>query len=320
MASTRVLNASNTTTSPTTAEVPSHPSIEYLHQGDQGAEGWARPVVHLKGFTKGLDFNDPRTSALAAQLVLLAATARTVVWDGDSYDEQSFTQLLPRIAQGGAQVVAYLRECDKERFQRRWAAASATMNGTIKVVLCDSNLSWEDLGIHALQLTRAKTVLCLGGGRVVAGEHARAGNAKFHVFPATQPARPGEDISTRPRGIADVAKTDSSIVLHTPKAQAVTTQMPDDVSVCGATPEAPTSGSVQSTKEGQSCLKCGGTWELPDGERAFFEKKGLCLPKRCRLCRRGPSKSCSSAILFPSEYKFRFEMGGCSRLTPYSCM
>jgi len=47
---------------------------------------------------------------------------QVVVFDGDSFADSSFTRLLPLIAEAlpSVELVAYLRECDQERFNRDW--------------------------------------------------------------------------------------------------------------------------------------------------------------------------------------------------------
>ena len=37
--------------------------------------------------------------------------------------------------------------------------------------------------------------------------------------------------------------------------------------------------------ETKKCVDCGGDWILTEGEKKFFDDKGLTTPKRCKPCR-----------------------------------
>ena len=90
----------------------------------------SKNTVHFKGYGRSIDFSDPATRAyadLVAEHITDGGFTR-LVWDGDSYDESSFTFLIPRFYASipGLELVAFLRECDQDRFWRDWGKAPAS--------------------------------------------------------------------------------------------------------------------------------------------------------------------------------------------------
>merc|ERR1712153_25824 len=83
-----------------------------------------------------------------AQLLLERLTAlqpARIVWDGDNFSNDSFTRLIPQIySQLGSAVelVAFLRECDQERFAQSWKPSELP----VSLYLCPSALDWQKLG------------------------------------------------------------------------------------------------------------------------------------------------------------------------------
>ena len=164
-------------------------------------------VVHLKGFARDLDFAAPATAALARAAVrrVVGMVERAggapgvLVWDGDSLDPASFSALVPRLhaacASGGhaVRLAAFLRRCDRGRFERSWGVASLP----ITVFLCPAELDWKELGNVALRATQARDVVCFGGGRITRAEceaadhRVRGEHVRFHVYPAERPAKRG---------------------------------------------------------------------------------------------------------------------------------
>ena len=87
------------------------PIVSTLESCSLAVERLPRPFIHLKGLTSGLNLvgshEEPReqrneilaeSEALADTVVQSAITARTLIWDGDEYARDSFTALIPRIA------------------------------------------------------------------------------------------------------------------------------------------------------------------------------------------------------------------------------
>merc|ERR1712166_260815 len=145
-------------------------------------------VVHLKGFASRVHLDDPQTAPLGKQLVDWFKTEKPaqLVWDGDDHAEDSFTGMIPKIyeAVGGIDLVAFLRECDTERFEKAWLPTGLP----ITVCLCADSLDWQKLGTHALYTTGAQSVLCWGGGGTVEAEFGSRPSAdvKFTAFPVTR--------------------------------------------------------------------------------------------------------------------------------------
>merc|ERR1712166_1584348 len=145
-------------------------------------------VVHLKGFASRVHLDDPQTAPLGKQLVDWFKTEKPtqLVWDGDDHAEDSFTGMIPKIyeAVGGIDLVAFLRECDTERFEKAWLPTGLP----ITVCLCPDSLDWQKLGTHALYTTGAQSVLCWGGGGTVEAEFGSRPSAdvKFTAFPVTR--------------------------------------------------------------------------------------------------------------------------------------
>ena len=151
-------------------------------------------TVHLKGFASRVNNNDPHTIAMG-QLLLKQLTAlqpARIVWDGDNFSNDSFTRLIPQIySQLGSAVelVAFLRECDQERFAQSWKPSELP----VSLYLCPSALDWQKLGTHALEVTGAQMVMCYGGGGTVADEFAAKPSAevKFSMFAISRPTSDG---------------------------------------------------------------------------------------------------------------------------------
>ena len=92
--------------------------VQYARRPRPGSE------VHFKGFATRIDSTDPHNVAMAKQLMqrLKAIQPNRIVWDGDNYSMDSFTRLIPEIHRelgGAVELVAFVRECDQERFVQR---------------------------------------------------------------------------------------------------------------------------------------------------------------------------------------------------------
>ena len=80
-------------------QVPS-PRLPGTDASDTPASpGSGRPrLAHYKGFANGLDFRDPGTAAELGKAVGLLDVMDVVVWDGDGYNPDSFSHLIPLLA------------------------------------------------------------------------------------------------------------------------------------------------------------------------------------------------------------------------------
>lgn len=165
--------------------VPSTIAIRQDHQYNTLSH-----TVQLKGFASRINFDDVHTRDVARRMVhlIVAFKPKRIAWDGDDFNNDSFTRLIPEIyneLQGAVELVAFVRECDQERFTRSWEATRLPVN----LYVCPLALDWYKLGIHALQLTGSHTVVCLGGGETVAAEFAAKSSTlvKFTMFVITRP-------------------------------------------------------------------------------------------------------------------------------------
>jgi len=166
------------------------PESQYKHLGaDKG------PTVHLKGFAGRINFEDPTTAALATKLVhwFLEINPSRVCWDGDELSNDSFTALISRIHKelpDGVELVAFRRQEDRDTFDASWKNAQLP----ISVFLCDDALNWQQLGTHALSVTGAKSVGCLGGGGTIRDEFANrpTDDVKFTMFAITRLSAAGD--------------------------------------------------------------------------------------------------------------------------------
>ncbi|CAE7440240.1 unnamed protein product [Symbiodinium necroappetens] len=104
-----------------------------------------------------------------------------LVWDGDEFSEDSFTRILDQaLATSKIPAVAFYWSSLEAAFRSSWQHRADRFCGGLHLVLLEdppglvagSDDSWVQLGLDALRLTRAETVLSLGGGGVVAKEAA----------------------------------------------------------------------------------------------------------------------------------------------------
>jgi len=153
-------------------------------------------TIHLKGFAQRVEYNDSQTQAAAERMVKWIKELRParVVWDGDNHSHDSFTALIPQIYNElldyEMQLIAFLRECDRDRFEDSWWPIGLPL----RVHLCPSTLDFQKLGTYALEMTDSKTVGCFGGGGVVEHEYKcrPKEDVQFSVFPITRPSKMGD--------------------------------------------------------------------------------------------------------------------------------
>lgn len=158
-------------------------------------------TIHLKGFASRLDQHEPRTHKMARSLVqrLKRLKPAQMVWDGDNFATNSFTNLLPYIYEAldkDVELVAFVRECDQERFIESWQPK----NLPISLYLCPDVLDWQKLGTHALAITGSDLVVCFGGGDTVTDEFEARPRAaiEFIMFSVTRPTSDGANLEHSP--------------------------------------------------------------------------------------------------------------------------
>jgi len=144
--------------------------------------------VHYKGFAARIDFLHEDTE-IAAQKTLEFVQRRnpdTLVWDGDSYAEDSFTYLIPRIwNERHPGLVMFLRDTPEER--QRVIDSWEPLGLPITCYLCSGAVHFEDLGEQALRATHSCAVICFGGGDVVRNEFSRASDdVDYLVMPVVR--------------------------------------------------------------------------------------------------------------------------------------
>lgn len=216
------------------------------------------PVVHLKGFAKRLivggvpaglsmrgeaewDREAAATERAVARLcaAICEASPRTLVFDGDAFEERSFTCVVPRLlrARPEMHVCAFMLDVPQRvgRFMSTWTQplAGGTSCTLVLVPLPESDGGGGDttqqsdagggahdakysyLGCEALLATGASDVFCLGGGQVLASEfeltrqrsgarHADAAPRFVHASVRRQVGEGGAKLSLESSTLDDV--------------------------------------------------------------------------------------------------------------------
>jgi hypothetical protein len=133
-------------------------------------------AVRLIGFARGLSFSDKPTSEAAELAVRYLSDFTTIIWDGDSFSKDSFTYLIVLATEAikaksqTATFISFIKESSRERFVSAWSAPALQHGIHIHLVLSPDNLSWDQLALHAMKVTRVKKVVAFGGGEAVLGE------------------------------------------------------------------------------------------------------------------------------------------------------
>jgi hypothetical protein len=168
-------------------------------------------VAHLKGFGSGIDWVDDRFfEYMYKKLLNLIDTNGicTVVWDGDDYQNDSFTHILPLLKSDrpNIQLVACLQEHEKHN---RWQNSNGfhgswkdQLPGKTVVLLVDRYVvkddHYENLGILALAATSSKTVYTFLGGLTVLQEllnvTSTVNDMRFILFNVNRTSKNGEKI------------------------------------------------------------------------------------------------------------------------------
>lgn len=153
-------------------------------------------VVHLKGSGRGMksgEFPQPLVDELCSDNV------EVVVWDGDSYSRDGFTQLLFVAMAHAKRVVAFIYSGSRTRFVTSWTAAPTPIslgNNLTPIIYFvevqnsqtrhlqtqDERSKWIALGSFALETTCAKKVLLWGGGQVAAAEREAHQDVDWSIY------------------------------------------------------------------------------------------------------------------------------------------
>ena len=174
--------------------------ISFLRkEAEEVAHLKTRNILHLKGFGRGIDFQNERTRRHAGRIVEMVRVqakrtgSLTLVWDGDSFEHDSFTRLIGLVQRdvAGVHFCSFLRECDKHRFEESWRFFPAN----IHVVLMPAQFDWKLLGIQALRITCAKTILSFGGGPIALMEYEDSKTTKeWTIFDVQRRSKDGSTL------------------------------------------------------------------------------------------------------------------------------
>ena len=163
-------------------------------------------IIHLKGFASYLEFNKHiETRNLGDFLVAFVAEKLTkdfltvtIVWDGDTYNQNSFTALIPRLCKAVLPrktfLVAFVQRCDKyntkDSFLKSWGGTGMpiTLYLTQNFGGYESNDPFALLGQFALNCTGSECVVSFGGGNCVKQEYELGSRVavQWYVFPASR--------------------------------------------------------------------------------------------------------------------------------------
>eukprot|EP00966_Prymnesium_polylepis_P198902 4609879-Prymnesium_polylepis.1 len=138
-------------------------------------------VVHLKGFAGGMLLGPAYEQHVRVLIAELRRRAfKALVWDGDDFDERSFTAVMPRIKRElphlrlGAILCQHHRTSrwgNPEGFHGSWRRREGV--GAIDCFLVDKGVKeggYTALGWLGLRATRTQTAILLGGGVVAKQE------------------------------------------------------------------------------------------------------------------------------------------------------
>eukprot|EP01084_Bolivina_argentea_P259362 437613_1 len=177
------------------------------------------PVIHFKGFAKGIDFQDNTIRKLQSHCIQtlfnLLKNGGTLCWDGDAYKENSFTFIVPLLFKELFKpenleknikknpitnnnkkwlFLGFKKEKEKHKFINSWS-------NMLKISACNQQLSihfeckpltqirhYTELGTKAINLTKSKIVISFGGGPTVKNEYNTlqlmkyGSNIMFYVY------------------------------------------------------------------------------------------------------------------------------------------
>ena len=160
------------------------------------------PIIHFKGFGTNINFNNDKIKNLELKCIdllynLLSINGGSLIWDGDSFKNDSFTFIIPKLFNKCKNInkqllfLAFIKEKDIKRFTKSWnnkLKFNQKCNDKIKFKLKPLSKidNFIDLGVEALNITKSKIIICFGGGYVVNHEYQTIlknnYNPMFYVF------------------------------------------------------------------------------------------------------------------------------------------
>ena len=148
-------------------------------------------VFTLKGFASGFDDYSDNQRLEHDFLVWVNANIPIngiVSFDGDKYEEHSYTKIIPRLKQirPDIQVVAFMQWQDSYSRANNWNQFKFPITFYLTPPFSD----YKVLGRHAIAITGSKQILCLGGGPTVSAEFSYSlPNETWCVWNVTRPNR-----------------------------------------------------------------------------------------------------------------------------------
>jgi hypothetical protein len=138
----------------------------------------ARPVLRFIGFALRVDYDDANTYYAANMLIndiQSLENCRDIIFDGDNFESDSFTKLLPEIYNKipNFQIWSVVRsEKDKERFSNSWKHSNIPKINVIFLNNKNSeDVSYSDFAIQCHFSQNPATLLCFGGGQCILDEY-----------------------------------------------------------------------------------------------------------------------------------------------------
>lgn len=135
-------------------------------------------TIHYKGFAARLDFTDEDTQKKMEETLQYFEAERpdTLVWDGDDYEQDSFTAIIPDIYERiqPLKLVMFLPDCEshKERVRKNWSPPEGPGLPIVCYLLsAELSTDYEKHGKEVLKATQSEEVVCFGGGKTLAKEY-----------------------------------------------------------------------------------------------------------------------------------------------------
>ena len=140
-------------------------------------------VARLVGFATGLDYGDIETLRAADRLlshleeiIEESHASVVVVFDGDSYSDNSFTFLIPEILRRFSPKVELwaivpTKKDFRLRFVPSWESIICSVEKVINVIITSIEVPYAEFAIRNHELVKPDHVLCFGGGNCVLKEY-----------------------------------------------------------------------------------------------------------------------------------------------------
>jgi hypothetical protein len=182
-------------------------------------------TVHIKGFGSRLQFGDPATEEMVADILSSLTRAKLVVWDGDPLRPDSFTALIPKVVAlqrslgKNVRLAAFRRDNPESvaSFKNSWVEFARQLEDPIHLILVPDDMKsstttpqqnqnqtvagggsprvWAELGLIAFEHSHARRSVVLGGGDTCRIEVGLSPSVRFDVWCATRPNGDGTEES-----------------------------------------------------------------------------------------------------------------------------